>query len=157
MVRDSRPGARIGVHDEASELATPTAVDLARPAAADAGRTIVESRAQLAARHGADFGTPTEVTRPEKSEPLHIISMKDQLGAQQRRIEERRVPLHVQLRSLAEVSGRNDTPVNLGHLAPPRDPHKVRASQLRANVLWVCVAIALACAISLTIWFVAGR
>jgi hypothetical protein len=100
-------------------------------------------------------GAPMAVTAPERSEPLQIISMKDQLARQPRR-EERR-PLQVQLRSLAEVSGRNDTPVNLGRLAPPRDPRQARARRLRANVMWGCVAIVLACGISLVVWFVAGR
>jgi hypothetical protein len=94
----------------------------------------------------------------ERSEPIRVISMKDQAEPARRRSEEMHAPLHVQLRSIAEVSRRrHDTPVGLGNLAPPRDPREARARRLRANVLWACVAILLAGAISLAIWLVAGR
>jgi hypothetical protein len=101
-------------------------------------------------------GTPTVVARPEPSEPIRVFSMKDQT-APQRRPDAQRAPLHVQLRSLAEVSRRHDTPpVGLGRLAPPRDPRQARARRLRDNLGWACVALGLAGAISLAIWLAAG-
>jgi hypothetical protein len=122
---------------QAVELATPTHVDAGPPG---------EPAAPLAGPRGL-----------ERSEPIRVISMKEQTVAAQRRNDDARVPLHVQLRSLAEVAGRNDTPVSLGRLAPPRDPRQARARRRRDNMIWACVAIALGGGISLAIWLVAGR
>jgi hypothetical protein len=105
----------------------------------------------------ADPGVPAERRRLERSEPIRVISMKDHTEAAKPRSDDPRVQLQVHLRSMAEVAGRNDTPVKLGHLAPPRDPRQVRARHVRANVVWACVAVVLAGAISLAIWLVAGR
>jgi len=95
--------------------------------------------------------------RLERSEPIRVISMKDHAEPPKPRAEEPRVPLHVQLRSMAEVAGLHDAPVGLGNFAPPRDARQARARRLRANAVWAGVAIVLACAISLAIWFIAGR
>jgi hypothetical protein len=104
-----------------------------------------------------DHATPTEVTqRAERSEPIRVISMKDATGPRPQRTEERRA-VQVQLRSIAEVTRRHDTPVGLGHLAPPRDPRQARKRRLVDNMIWGCVAIMLACGIMLAIWLVAGR
>lgn len=100
--------------------------------------------------------TPTEMTaRPERSEPIRVISMKDQADARPRSDE--RTALQVQLRSIAEVTRRHDTPVDLGRLAPPHDPRQARTRRLLDNALWASVAIILACAIMLAIWLLAGR
>jgi len=118
------------------ERATPTHVDPRRP---------------------VEQATPTEVTaRPERSEPIRVISMKDHAGIHKPAAEDR-PPLHVQLRSMAEVARRRDTPVGLGRLAPPRDPRQARARRFRANAVWALVAAVLAGAISVTIWWIAGR
>ena len=110
--------------------------------------------------------TPTQIDGPVvdgpvpasvaamRSEPIRVISMKDHAVAEPR--VEDRVPLHVQLRSMAEVAG-HQTPRELGRLAPPRDPSQVRASHRGANVLWVCAGLAIAAAITLAIWLLAGR
>ena len=125
-----RPGA------PAVERATPTYVDPRRP---------------------IDQGTPTELTaRPERSEPIRVISMKERTDASQPRAAAPRAPLHVQLRSMAEVAGLHE-PRALGRLAPPRDPRQARARRRRANLAWACVAIALASGISFAIWLLAGR
>ena len=101
--------------------------------------------------------TPTEIAaRPERSEPIRVISMKNRAQSEPRP-DEARVPLHVQLRSMAEVAGMHGPTTGLGHLAPPRDPQQARRRRQRDNVVWVCAAIILACAISLGIWFIAGR
>jgi hypothetical protein len=102
--------------------------------------------------------TPTEVTgRAEPSEPIRMISMKDRTAAAPPRSDEPRAPLHVQLRSLAQVSSMRPPPGGLGRLAPPLDPDQARRRRHRANAAWACLAIALACGISLAIWLVAGR
>ena len=84
--------------------------------------------------------------------------MKDRAGDKPRgdATPKLRIPLHVQLRSMAEVAGVHESP-RLGNLAPPHDPRRARARRLRGNLAWACVAIALASAISLAIWFLAGR
>jgi len=95
--------------------------------------------------------------RFERSEPIRVISMKDHTEAAKPRAEDRRVPLHVQLRSMAEVAGLHDAPIGLGNLAPPRDPRQARARRLRDNMVWAGVAIVLACGIALAIWLIASR
>jgi hypothetical protein len=115
--------------------------------------------AQSPAQPPIDQATPTELTaRPERSEPLRVISMKDRTGDDARpRNAEHRVPLHVQLRSMAEVAGLRDPRNALGRLAPPHDPRRARRRRQRDNAMWACVAIVLACGISLGIWLIAGR
>ena len=104
-----------------------------------------------------EVATPTEITaRAERSEPIRVFSMKDATGPGRRQTDERRA-MHVQLRSIAEVTRRHQTPVDLGHLAPPRDPRKARTRRLVDNMIWGCVAIILACGIMLAIWLIAGR
>ncbi len=106
----------------------------------------------------AEQAVPVErKQRLERSEPIRVISMKDHSEPTKPRAEDPRVPLHVQLRSMAEVAGLHDAPVGLGNFAPPRDPRQARARRLRDNVTWAGVAIVLACAIALAIWFIAGR
>ena len=100
---------------------------------------------------------PIEHKRFERSEPIRVISMKGHTDARKPRVDDPRVPLHIQLRSLAEVAGRSNTPVELGRLAPPHDARRARARHMRANLIWACIAVALACASSLSIWLVAGR
>jgi hypothetical protein len=64
--------------------------------------------------------------------------------------------MQVHLRSFADAR-RHETPVGLGHLAPPRDPRKARTRRLVDNLMWGCIAIMLACGIMLAIWLIAGR
>jgi hypothetical protein len=131
----------------AVEQATPTQIDERSPVAGGTPGAFPRAATPIPVARGA-----------ERSEPIRVISMKDQTEAQRRPSDEMQAPLHVQLRSLAEVSRhRADTPVGLGHLAPPRDPREVRSRRLRANLGWGCVAIALAAAISFAIWWIAGR
>lgn len=127
------PGDRIAV-----EQATPTQIDGELPTPV------------------ASAPTPVEASLPiERSEPIRVISMKNRAQSEPR-AEEPRVPLHVQLRSMAEVAGHGRS-AGLGRLAPPRDPQQARRRRQRDNVVWVCAAVILACAISLGIWFIAGR
>jgi len=131
------------------EQATPTRIDTPVP---------VPPPAVLAPLAGAaEQATPTELTaRPERSEPLRVISMKDQAEGGTRAPAEPRMPLHVQLRAMAEVAGVHEA-AGLGRLAPPHDPRQARWRRRRANLAWTCLAVALAGAISFTIWLIAGR
>lgn len=182
--RARRPTDRVGseVVDVRGEYAPRRAAScrepVATPPGSGAGSTsAVDSFEQdpteetRPSRFAVEQATPTEIDRSpgepgavprrrgaERSEPIRMISMKDHAGAPRRRSEEMHAPLHVQLRSMAEVSRRrHDTPVGLGNLAPPRDPRQASARRLRADVGWACVAIALAGAISSAIWLIAGR
>jgi len=142
-----------------------TAHEAFERAATDVNPRIGFTRIEQATPTRVESSAPAGLTaRPERSEPVRAISMKDQAGAPQRRPNEPldprppRVPLHIQLRSMAEVSGRHDTPAGgMGHLAPPRDARQARARRVRSNVVWASVALALAGAISLAIWLIAGR
>ncbi|TMQ10917.1 MAG: hypothetical protein E6J90_31715 [Deltaproteobacteria bacterium] len=144
------PGRRA----QAVEQATPTHVDAP---ISQLSRATDAAIAQLP--QGVEQATPTELmARPERSEPIRVISMKERAASQPRgdATPEPRVPLHVQLRTMAEVAGVHDR-ADLGHLAPPRDPRRARARRWRDNVVWGCIALALACGISLVIWLLAGR
>ena len=44
---------------------------------------------------------------------------------------------------------------NLGHVAKPYDPKEARARRMREYVIWGCIAVILASAIALVVWFVA--
>ena len=105
--------------------------------------------------------TPTEIDPsppaiPMVSEPVRVISMKDHTEGQ-RPPRAPRMPLHVQLRSLAQVSGSHEVQPGLGHLAPPRDPARKREMLVGAQVVRACAAVLLAGSIALTIWLVFGR
>jgi hypothetical protein len=133
----------------AVEQATPTRIDTPVPSSA--------SPSVPPAASPADQATPTAVTaRLERSEPIRVISMKEP-SAGRPRVEEPRVPLHVQLRTMAEVAGRRIPPSGLGRLAPPRDPRQARKRRQLDNVVWACVAVGLAGGIALVIWLIAGR
>jgi hypothetical protein len=150
--RSRRPTDRVGerFEGEVTDVASrPTlqAID-------DAAQTRVDL--PPSAPRSIEQATPTEITaRAERSEPMRVISMKGASAPRKPRTDERRA-VQVQLRSIAEAR-RHDTPVGLGHLAPPRDPKKARQRRRIDNLIWGCVAIMLACAIMLAVWFVAGR
>ena len=134
----------------AVEVATPTQLD----APQQATPTEITARTERSSGEAARTGMTRE--RAKRSNPIRVISMKDATGPRKQRTDERRA-VQVQLRSIAEVRRRHDTPVGLGHLAPPRDPRQARKRRLVDNVIWGCVAIMLACGIMLAIWLVAGR
>jgi hypothetical protein len=148
------------VGSSAVELPTPTEIDPMDgfgPGSTTGSGTAAASADSVPAGPEPS-GTPTELTaRPERSEPIVAISMKARTEQQKARADEQRVPLHVQLRALAEVSGQHAAQIDLGNLAPPRDPREVRARRVRSNVARACVAVVLAAAIALAIWLVAGR
>ncbi|HUS32551.1 MAG TPA: hypothetical protein VMZ53_28815 [Kofleriaceae bacterium] len=84
---------------------------------------------------------------------IKAISMKTPGDVQKREMPESEMP-HVKLRAMSEMS-RAQTPQNLGNLAPPYDPSEARKRSVREYVVWGCIAIMIACAIALVVWFVA--
>jgi hypothetical protein len=105
-------------------------------------------------------GAAPLAARPERSEPVHAISMKDQIAASaqaSRPAPPRRVPLHVQLCNLAEVASSHSEPQHdLGYLAPPRDPDRKPARRPRDYVVWTCAALLVVGGIAMAIWLLAG-
>ena len=93
---------------------------------------------------------------PVRYPPIRVISMKDRDDGKTR-FDQPRVPLHVQLRSLAELSVHGAAQRDLGHLAPPRDPRQARVRQIRRYALRAGVALGLATLIAFAIWLAAGR
>ena len=60
------------------------------------------------------------------------------------------------LRAISEITPLpHAQPKNLGYLAPPRDRAEVRSRRVRDLVIWSCVAVIIASAVALVIWFVA--
>jgi hypothetical protein len=90
-----------------------------------------------------------------RSGPIQVISMKTPgIGGGPAPIERPRP--QVKLRAIAEVSTEDARPANLGYLAPPRDPAETRARRLRDYVVWGSLAVILASAVAVGIWFL-GR
>lgn len=104
------------------------------------------------------------ISKMDRSGPIQVISMKTQapaagkLGAQAQQAQHQAQPStpvlpRPKLRAVSDI-----TPVkqqNLGHVAPPYDPEQARARRLREYVIGGCVAVMLASAIALVVWFVA--
>jgi hypothetical protein len=110
-------------------------------------------------RHGdaVEQATPTEVRRPERSEPIKVVSMKTPAEVAVERRGHAAVPV-VQIRSLSEVKRMHDTPPGgFGTLAPPRDPKGVAVRKLRDFVIWGCAVVIVACGVMLGVWFLARR
>jgi hypothetical protein len=102
--------------------------------------------------------TPTEIDPAAPCPPaaaIQVISMKDHTS-RQRPKPEPRVPLHVQLRALAEVSGARELQRGLGYLAPPRDPVSTPERSVRDVAVRLIITVALAVAAALVIWLLAG-
>jgi hypothetical protein len=107
---------------------------------------------------------PTNVYDPQhhsappaagESQKIVAISMKTPADPNLAPVKmpEREMP-HVRLRAMSEMS-RANMPLNLGNLAPPYDPSEARKRNMKEYVLWGCVAVILASAIALVVWFVA--
>jgi hypothetical protein len=136
-----------------SQIAPDTAPSEASVAAA-AFESFEGDPTEVSERAGATLidSAPTylDMARPERSEPIRMISMKPRSDTDRPR-DEMRAPPRVRLRSLAEVSG-DHAPVDLGHLAPPRDPRKVRIQQVRRQWTRAGITVVLAIAVALAIW-----
>lgn len=113
---------------------------------------IAVPRSKRPTKRGTKTGSPVPV-RPERSEPLPIISMKDALSAS---AEKRAAKEHrVQLRPLSEVRRAETQPQNLGYLAPPRDPKAVRIRRFHDLIMWGSVVVIVGCLVMLAVWFLA--
>ena len=87
--------------------------------------------------------------------PIQAVSMKTPGTHKPEPVANPPTPIlpRPKLRAAAEV-----TPVkqqNLGHVAKPYDPVEARARRMREYVIWGCIAVILASAIALVVWFVA--
>ena len=109
---------------------------------------------------GSDGDASPAMPAPEvRSEPIRVISMK--ASGEADAPEERQVKQHQpRLRQLSEVSPQRHRvatpPGGLGYLAPPRDPREVRTRRRRELVIWGSVAVIIAGAVTLGVWFLAG-
>ena len=92
----------------------------------------------------------------KKSAPMQAISMKTpgQPRAQEEPTKTPAVP-RPKLRAMSEVAHAKP-PQNLGNLAPPYDPNAARMRSMQDYIIWGCVAVIIASAITLVVWFVAG-
>jgi len=94
------------------------------------------------------------VSKKEQSQPIKAISMKTPDNEKLPESANPPTPIipRPKLRAISEV-----TPVqqNLGNLAPPYDPKEARARSMREYVIWGCLAVILASAIALVVWFAA--
>ena len=147
-----------------------------RPSMEDAPTTIYDSGedlpkrkrpAPVTAKGSAPPEPPTIVDRPvpqavkaiskkEPSAPIQAISMKTP-GDQQRAPQPDNPPTPIiprpKLRAVSEVTPAHQQ--NLGNLASPYDPKEARSRAVREYVIWACVAVILASAIALVVWFTA--
>jgi len=141
---DGRPGAKDSKKHKpaprasASKPATPMPPVVAEPKAQEAQKLVAIS-----------MKTPADSL---ESQSFVAVSMKTP-GAPLPPKPEREMP-HVKLRAMSEMS-RAARPLNLGTIAPPYDPHEARKRNMKEYVLWGCIAVILASAIALVVWFVA--
>ncbi len=146
------------------------------PAASDRRGADVRTRNDKPTRRGtapgpkSDFDdAPTEIYESgDKHKPaapaapvpqaqqMVAISMKTPAdpGLMPVKQPDREMP-HVKLRAMSEVAKQNH-PQNLGNLAPPYDPREARKRGMRDLVVWGCLAVIIASAIALVVWFVAS-
>jgi hypothetical protein len=106
-------------------------------------------------RRAVELATPTEVMAAPSSQaaPLQIISMKTPAEVAAERKHRVAVAHQVKLRALSEVAAVRA--VDLGRLAPPRDPRQARARRVRDALIWGSVVVIIGCAVMLAVWFVA--
>jgi hypothetical protein len=137
-----------------------------RPPADDAPTTVYDSDerpgrkrpAPVTAKGSAPPPEPTVVDKPRArtAPPIHAISMKTPANVAPAEAANPPTPI------LPRPNLRGDlTPVpqprpqNLGNLAPPYDPKAARARTMREYVMWGSLAVILASAIALVVWFAA--
>jgi hypothetical protein len=155
----------------------PTTEPPDRPSLDDAPTTIYDSDEFPAKRRAPSQGVATVVDKPvprelqavtkqpvpmqaismkEQAPPIQAISMKTPGGAEKPPTPENPpTPIlqRPQLRATSEVTPARQQ--HLGNLASPYDPKAARARALREYVIWGCLAVILASAIALVVWFVA--
>lgn len=99
-----------------------------------------------------------EIKAISMKSPTHeikAISMKTPLDADAP-VREVKAPVlpAVKLRAMSEVT-RAQTHQPLGNLAPPYDPRAARAKSTREYIVWGSIAVIIASAIAVVVWFVA--
>lgn len=106
-----------------------------------------------AARPAAPPAAPEP--KPQESQKIVAISMKTPADPNLAPVKmpDRELP-HVKLRAMSEMSRANQ-PLQLGNLAPPYNASEARKRNMKEYVLWGCIAVILASAIALVVWFVA--
>ncbi|MEP6866547.1 MAG: hypothetical protein ABJE66_38375 [Deltaproteobacteria bacterium] len=117
------------------------------------------------------YPTTPKSTLPKKGEPdfvreaatpIKVVSKKTPGAVSSGEIPlpadvSRPIP-QVKLRAISELASKSHTPqLQLGYLAPPRDPNEVRARRRRDFVVWGSICVILACVFALGIWFIAKR
>ena len=97
----------------------------------------------------------TNQSKKEQSAPIQAISMKTPGMPQKPMPDNPPTPMlaRPKLRAVAEVTPAKQQ--NLGNFASPYDPKAARARAMREYVIWGCLAVILASAIALVVWFVA--
>jgi hypothetical protein len=100
---------------------------------------------------------PAPAARPA-APPIQAISMKtpgtDRLAVDLMRAEP--VLKRPLLRAMADVTPPSGTPkLNLGYIAPPRDPAEVRARRVRELITLGSLSVIIASVVALAIWFLA--
>ncbi|NVB77142.1 MAG: hypothetical protein HOV81_01990, partial [Kofleriaceae bacterium] len=118
------------------------------PTEIDAGHFGHEATPAKPAFKAISMKTPSNGTGGIKA-----ISMKTPGDAPKREVKAPVLPA-VKLRAMSEVT-RAQTPQNLGNFAPPYDPRAARAKSTREYILWGCLAVIIASAIAVVVWFVA--
>lgn len=143
----------------------PTTEPPDRPSLDDQPTTIYDSDEYPGQRRATSQATPTVIDKPMpiqaismKAPPIQTISMKTP-GTHERPAAPDNPPTPMlarpKLRAVSEVTPAKQQ--NLGNLASPYDPKAARARAMREYVIWGCLAVILASAIALVVWFVARR
>lgn len=96
------------------------------------------------------------ISKKEQSAPIQAISMKTPGSHGKPAPENPPTPIlpRPKLRAISEVTPAKQ-PQNFGTVAQPYDPREARARAMREYVIWGCLAVILASAIALVVWFVA--
>jgi hypothetical protein len=87
--------------------------------------------------------------------PIQAVSMKTPGAHRPEPVANPPTPIlpRPKLRAASEVAPVKQQ--NLGHMAKPYDPVEARKRRMREYVIWGCIAVILASAIALVVWFVA--
>jgi hypothetical protein len=127
-----------------------------RKAAAQAAPTVIDKPVPAAVQAALQKQAAPVAVKQEPSAPMQAISMKTPGQAQRPPAPENPPTPMLQrpkLRAVSEVTPAKQQ--HLGNLASPYDPKAARARALREYVIWGCLAVILASAIALVVWFVA--
>jgi hypothetical protein len=131
--------------------------DMEKPAHSAAAPTAFAKPVPKAVQAAARPAVPIQViSKKEPSAPIQAISMKTPGAQRPPAPENPPTPIlpRPKLRAVSEVMPAQQ-PQNFGTVAQPYDPKEARARAVREYVIWGCLAVILASAIALVVWFVA--